>query len=53
MSGPDNAQRLSRDEMRSRQLTCLKATAAYVYEKLPFYRHLFDGAGIGPKTPVP
>lgn len=48
MSGPDPVERLSRDEMRSRQLACLQLTAAYVYERLPFYRRLFDEAGISP-----
>lgn len=49
MSSQDPMEHLSRDEMRALQLACLKSTVAYAYEKLPFYKHLFDDAGIHPR----
>jgi phenylacetate-CoA ligase len=48
MSGPDPIERLSRDEMNFRQFAHLQRTVAYVYKKLPFYKHLLDEEGINP-----
>jgi len=48
MNGLDPIERLSRDEMNARQFAHLQRTVAYACEKLPFYKRLFDEAGIGP-----
>ena len=39
----------SRDELRAMQLPRLQAKVAQVYEKVPFYRQLFDKAGVKPQ----
>ena len=44
----DAEERMSRDELESLQLTRLKNTLHYVYEKVPLYRQKFDDAGVHP-----
>ena len=41
-------ERLSRDELRARQLDRLRHTLRYAYERVPFYRQAFDRAGVHP-----
>ena len=41
-------ERLSRDELRARQLERLQHTLRYAYERVPFYRQSFDRAGVHP-----
>ncbi|HEY2519150.1 MAG TPA: phenylacetate--CoA ligase PaaK [Streptosporangiaceae bacterium] len=45
LTGPE---RLSRDELRARQLDRLRHTLRYAYERVPFYRDAFDRAGVHP-----
>ena len=45
LTGPE---RLSRDELRGRQLEWLRHTLRYAYERVPFYRDAFDRAGVHP-----
>jgi phenylacetate-CoA ligase len=44
----DPAERMSRDEVRDRQLPRLQATLRHVYEHVPHYRSAFDAAGVHP-----
>ncbi len=39
---------MGREEMRSLQLSRLKEIVTRVYERVPFYRHLFEARGIKP-----
>ena len=41
-------ERLTRDEMADAQLSALQGTLAYAYQKVDFYRHLFQEKGIEP-----
>jgi phenylacetate-CoA ligase len=41
-------ERLSRDELRARQLDRLRHTLRHAYEHVPFYRQAFDAAGVHP-----
>lgn len=45
----DAGERLSRDELRARQLENLRATLAHAYEKVELYRKKFDAAGVRPE----
>ncbi|MGW5847478.1 phenylacetate--CoA ligase PaaK [Streptomyces sp. NPDC055254] len=45
---PEGGERLSRDELAALQLTRLRATLRNVYDRVPFYRRSFDGAGVHP-----
>ena len=42
------AERLSRDELQARQLERLRWTLRHAYDRVPFYRRAFDGAGVHP-----
>ena len=42
------AERLSRDELQSRQLERLRWTLRHAYDHVPFYRRRFDAAGVHP-----
>ena len=42
-------ERLSRDELRARQLERLRHTLRHAYEHVPFYRAKFDTAGVHPE----
>ncbi|TDD58220.1 phenylacetate--CoA ligase [Kribbella antibiotica] len=44
----DAGERLSVDELRSRQLSLLQATVATTYEKVPHYRKALDEVGFAP-----
>lgn len=44
----DAEERMSRDELENLQLTRLKQTLHYAYEKVPLYRQKFDDAGVHP-----
>ncbi|UWX96627.1 phenylacetate--CoA ligase [Arthrobacter zhaoxinii] len=44
----DPEERMSRDELEALQLTRLKQTLAYAYERVPLYRSKFDDAGVHP-----
>ncbi len=44
----DDGERLSVDELRSRQLSLLQSTIASTYENVPHYRAALDGVGFGP-----
>ncbi len=44
----DAGERLSVDELRSRQLSLLQATISAAYEKVPHYRKALDEAGVAP-----
>ena len=44
----DEAERMSRDELRALQLTRLQATVRHAYDNVPHYRAKFDAAGVHP-----
>ncbi|HEY8294150.1 MAG TPA: phenylacetate--CoA ligase, partial [Micrococcaceae bacterium] len=44
----DPAETMSRDELEALQLTRLKHTLAYAYERVPLYKRKFDAAGVHP-----
>jgi phenylacetate-CoA ligase len=44
----DDGERLSADELRSRQLSLLQSTIRTAYEKVPHYRAALDGVGFVP-----
>ncbi|WP_433163534.1 phenylacetate--CoA ligase PaaK [Kribbella sp. CA-247076] len=44
----DDGERLSVDELRSRQLSLLRSTIASAYERVPHYRAALDGVGFVP-----
>jgi len=44
----DDGERLSVDELRSRQLSLLQATIRTAYESVPHYRAALDGVGFAP-----
>jgi phenylacetate-CoA ligase len=44
----DEAERMSRDEIRALQLTRLQATVRHAYDNVPHYRAKFDAAGVHP-----
>ncbi|MFF1449730.1 phenylacetate--CoA ligase PaaK [Streptomyces sp. NPDC058274] len=44
----DDAERMSREEIRSLQLTRLRSTLQHAYENVELYRRKFDEAGVGP-----
>ncbi|MGW1341745.1 phenylacetate--CoA ligase PaaK [Kribbella sp. NPDC002412] len=44
----DDGERLSVDELRSRQLSMLQSTVASAYENVPHYRAALDGVGFAP-----
>ncbi|WP_051399536.1 phenylacetate--CoA ligase PaaK [Haloechinothrix halophila] len=48
-AGWDDAERLSPDELRERQLTRLQWTLRHAYENVPAYRRKFDEAGVRPE----
>ncbi|MEV6314042.1 phenylacetate--CoA ligase PaaK [Streptomyces sp. NPDC051776] len=45
----DAAERMSADELRSRQLTRLQATLRHAYDHVELYRRKFDEAGVRPE----
>ena len=45
----DDAERLTRDELRSLQLARLRTTLRHAYDNVPLYRRKFDAAGVGPE----
>ena len=49
MSDLDDAEQLSLDELRERQLQRLQWTLQHAYDNVPFYRRSFDAAGVYPK----
>ncbi|MEU9450378.1 phenylacetate--CoA ligase PaaK [Streptomyces sp. NPDC048277] len=44
----DDAERMSREELRALQLTRLRATLRHAYDHVELYRKKFDAAGVGP-----
>ena len=44
----DPAETMSRDELEGLQLTRLKQTVAYAYDRVPLYKRKFDAAGVHP-----
>ncbi|MFJ9626952.1 phenylacetate--CoA ligase PaaK [Streptomyces sp. NPDC101175] len=44
----DAAERLTREELRARQLGLLQATLRHAYDNVELYRRKFDAAGVGP-----
>ncbi|MFJ2828311.1 phenylacetate--CoA ligase PaaK [Streptomyces sp. NPDC087263] len=44
----DDSERLSREEIRSLQLTRLRTTLRHAYDNVELYRHKFDKAGVKP-----
>jgi phenylacetate-CoA ligase len=44
----DDAERLSREELRALQLTRLRATLRHAYDNVELYRRKFDAAGVTP-----
>lgn len=44
----DDAERLSREEVRALQLTRLRATLRHAYDNVELYRKKFDAAGVAP-----
>src|SRR4051812_32465997 len=44
----DAGERMSADEIRSRQLSLLQATVRRCYENVPHYRNALDEAGFAP-----
>jgi phenylacetate-CoA ligase len=45
----DDAERMSVDELRARQLERLRWTLRHAYANVPFYRKKFDAAGVRPE----
>ncbi|WP_368396937.1 phenylacetate--CoA ligase PaaK [Streptomyces sclerotialus] len=45
----DDAERLTREELRALQLERLRATLRHAYDHVPFYRASFDAAGVRPE----
>ncbi|MEU1183900.1 phenylacetate--CoA ligase PaaK [Streptomyces sp. NPDC005820] len=45
----DDAERLSREELRDLQLRRLRATLRHAYDNVELYRKKFDQAGVGPQ----
>lgn len=52
LSQPDAVELLSRDELEALQLSRLKETVAYAYDRVPLYKRKFDAAGVHPKDLV-
>ncbi|MFE4175779.1 phenylacetate--CoA ligase PaaK [Streptomyces sp. NPDC056909] len=44
----DAGERMTREELRAHQLTCLRATLRHAYAHVELYRKKFDEAGVGP-----
>ncbi|MFD8723060.1 phenylacetate--CoA ligase PaaK [Streptomyces sp. NPDC059629] len=44
----DDAERMSREELRALQLTRLRTTLRHAYDNVELYRKKFDAAGVGP-----
>ncbi|MFJ8486925.1 phenylacetate--CoA ligase PaaK [Streptomyces sp. NPDC094038] len=44
----DEAERMSREEVRALQLTRLRTTLRHAYDNVELYRKKFDAAGVGP-----
>ncbi|HZE51031.1 MAG TPA: phenylacetate--CoA ligase PaaK [Jatrophihabitantaceae bacterium] len=49
MTGPDAAERITRSELTTLQLTRLQETLRHAYENVPHYRLAFDNAGVHPR----
>lgn len=45
----DAAEQMSREQLTELQLVRLRRTLRRVYERVPFYRHAFDAAGVRPE----
>ncbi|MGW1209892.1 phenylacetate--CoA ligase PaaK [Streptomyces sp. NPDC002499] len=45
----DDAERMSREEVRALQLTRLRTTLRHAYDHVELYRAKFDAAGVGPE----